>query len=549
MPVTPISRRHLLAGLGLGAVALGAGPLAACSSGSGTGANSARANAGVTLPKYIPYTGITADLPGNATLGVDPGFRHFPATNPRSVSEVPGHGETLTGMANIYNAVPPSADRNSYWKGLNQRLGMDLRLQMVPNADYEQKFATVVASDDLPDVMQLWPGANFPALLRAKFAPLDDHLGGDAISAYPNLANIPTMHWKSAVFNGGIYAIPIPRGRIRHYNFVRQDLIEAAGLNPEPKGWEEFLALCKALTDPKQRRWAMGSVTQSMYFFARMNDEPNVWREQGGKLTHAYETEEFKRSVQDVAELWKAGVIHPDGFNATAPFTQYFNAGTIAFALADGAAGWTQRVVDNQNTPGFKLGLMPVYNRAGSGLAAWHTGNGVFNLAGLKKQSDPKRVKLVLSALNWLAAPFGTEEYLYRVFGEQGVDHTRNADGDPVLTTQGKANTVVPVKYLADAPVSLYQPGRPADADYQHAFQTKVLAVRKDDPTLGLYSDTWQSKYNAANRTFVSARDDVIQARKPMSALDDAIKAFRAAVADQARIEYQEQLQQNGGPR
>ena len=26
--------------------------------------------------------------------------------------------------------------------------------------------------------------------------------------------------------------------------------------------------------------------------------------------------------------------------------------------------------------------------------------------------------------LNWLAAPFGTEEYLYRLYGEEGVDHT-----------------------------------------------------------------------------------------------------------------------------
>ena len=544
-----LSRRQLLttAGLGVGAVALG--PLAACSSGSRSGSNSAKANAGAALPKYVAYTGVKPDLAGNAETGVDPGFRHFPKAGTRAVADKPGSGQTVTGMANIYAAVPPGVDRNSYWKGLNDRLGVNLQLQMVPNADYEQKFATTVAGGDLPDVMQLWPAANFPALLNASFARLDDFLAGDNAAAYPNLANIPSFYWKSCVFNGGIQAIPIPRGRIRHYAIVRPDLIERTGMSAEPKGWDELFALCKALTDPKQRRWAVGAAGPTMFFLARMNDEPNVWKLDGDKLVHAYETEQYGQSVRDMAELWKAGVVHPDAFNPQAPFKQYFYSGTVAMHLGDGYGAWIQNVTENQKNAAFQQALMPVYNRSGSGLAAWHTGNGIFNLVGLKKQSDPEKTKLTLRVLNWLASPFGTEEYRYRVYGEKGADHTENADGDPIFTAQGTANTAVPVRYLAEAPAALYQPGRPQDVDYQHAYQTKVLASRKDDPTIGLYSDAFSSKYTAANRAFTSVRDDVIQARKPMSALDDAVKTFRTAVADQARKEYQDQLQQAGGPR
>lgn len=540
-----VSRRHLLAAAGAAAVV----PLTACSSGSGSRPNSAEANAGAALPRYVAYSGVTPDLPGNAETGVDPGFRHYPKNNPRSVPEKPGGGQTVTGMANIYAAVPPGVDRNPYWKGLNDRLGVNLQMQMVPNADYEQKFATTIAGDDIPDVMQLWPAANFPALLNAKFARLDDFLAGDNAAEYPNLANIPSFYWKSCVFNGGIQAIPIPRGRIRHYAIVRPDLIERTGLSAEPKGWEELFALCKALTDPKQRRWALGAAGPILYFLARMNDEPNVWKLDGDKLVHTYETEQYARSVRDMAELWKAGVMHPDAFNTAAPFKQYFYGGSVAMHLGDGYGAWITNVNDNQSNAGFRQSLMPIYDRAGSKLAAWHTGSGVFNLVGVRKQGDVEKTKLALRVLNWIASPFGTEEYRYRVYGEKGVDHTENADGDPILTTQGAANTAVPVRYLAEAPPVTFQPGRPQDVDLQHAYQSKVLASRKDDPTLGLYSDAWSSKNSAADRAFRSVRDDVIQGRKQVSALEDAVKTWRAAVGEQARTEYQQQLQQAGGPR
>ena len=83
---------------------------------------------------------------------------------------------------------------------------------MVGNADWEQKFATVIAGNDLPDILQTRVVANFPQLLEKRFTRLDEFLGGDAIKEYPNLANIPTRHWKSTVYNGAIYGIPIPRG-------------------------------------------------------------------------------------------------------------------------------------------------------------------------------------------------------------------------------------------------------------------------------------------------------------------------------------------------
>jgi putative aldouronate transport system substrate-binding protein len=547
MTANAFSRRKLLAGAGGAAVLLGTGGLSACSNGPKAETNTAGANSSVKLPTYVPYTGLKPDLPGTEQ-GVDPAFRNFPSDNPKSVAEKPGNGGSISGMANIYYAVPPGPDRNSYWAGLNERLGTDLQLQMVSNADYTQKFATTIAGNDLPDMLQFpngspAPVANMPQLLDKRFTNLTEFLSGDAIKEYPNLANIPTRTWKSAIFNGGIYGIPIPRGAIGSYHFIRADLFEAAGVSTEPKSYDELIDAGKALTDPKKRRWAYGLVNQPRQLLGRMNGEPNVWAEEGGKLTHVYETDQYKQTITDLIALWKSGVMHPDSFNPAQPFKQLFNAGTVAINAADGYPGWTQYILDNTGNPGFKLGLMPIYTRDSGELAQWNNGSGVYSITALKKQDDPEKLKMILRTLNWLAAPFGTEEYLYRLYGKAGTDHNIDGSGNPVLTKTGTANAVLPIRYLADSPYTIYQPGRPQDADTQHKYQSLEIPTGINNPTTGLFSNTAATKNATADKNFNDGVNDIIQGRKQFSELDSLVSTWRNAAGDGMRKEYEEQLQ------
>lgn len=543
---TPVfTRRRLLAGAGGLAAMAGATSLVGCSGGTNA-TNSASVNAKVKLPTYVPYTGVKPDLPGT-TQGVDNAWRHWPSHNPKVVHEKPGNGETLTGMANIYYAVPPGPPKNTYWDGLNKRLGVDLQIQMVGNADYGTKFPTVIAGNNIPDILQMQVVANFPQLLESKFTPLDEFLAGDAVKDYPNLANIPEITWKSAIYNGKIYGIPIPRGAMGTYNFIRQDIFDAKGLPSSPKGYDEFIQVTKELTNPKKRTWAFSLISQPRNFLSVMNNEPNTWREEGGKLTHDYETDEYKQTISDLIKIWKSGVCHPDAFNTANPFKDLFNAGTCAINAMDGYAGWAQYISDNSSNPNFKLGLMLCYNRDGSALAPWHEGSGVYSITGLKKQNSKDKIKLILRVLNWLAAPFGTEEYLYRLYGQEGVDHKMSAAGDPVLTKTGQTDTVIPIRYFADAPQIVYQPGRPQDADTQHAYQSKEIPTGIKNPTIGLFSNTAVTKNATADAKFSDGVNQIIQGRKPFSGLKDLISTWRSAAGDQMRKEYEEQLQKNGG--
>lgn len=211
-PRRHVSRRALLRGtLGLAGVAL----LAAC--GGTPTASPAPAAQASTMPSAATGGGTTS--PGSAarssaspagasaaaTGGATPtaGFYPSPAAGVpdaydvppspfRSFEGVPGRGGKVTALLTNTQAPPPPRDQNRYWQELEKRLGVTWEPTLVAGGSYDEKFATTVASGELPDYTALY---NSPDQLRAisqgAFADLTPHLTGDALKAYPNLAKIP----------------------------------------------------------------------------------------------------------------------------------------------------------------------------------------------------------------------------------------------------------------------------------------------------------------------------------------------------------------------
>ncbi|WP_117213855.1 extracellular solute-binding protein [Allorhizocola rhizosphaerae] len=543
-----IDRRSLIRGAGAGAALLSLGSLpalSACSTTS-TGTNTAEVNAKVKLPNYIPYPGVKPDLPAN-DKGVAAGFTSYPANPVAAVASPPGKGGKVTAMTLTYGAVPPAVDRNQYWQELNKRLGTELAINVVPNANYADKVATLVAGGDLPDMMLFFAAlkpAQFPALLRAKFADLTELLSGDAVAQFPFLANFPTQSWRNTVYNGGIYGIPIPRGTIGTIVFIREDLVKATGLPRQPQSFAEFRELCRALTDPKKNRWALGNAVDigggMLAFLEQMSGAPSQWREEGGKFTHHYETEQAKVALNDLLTLIKDGVFHPDAIGAdTVQVKQWLASGAIAINR-DGAAAWSGNPPELESV----LGAIVPPGRDGGNGVHW-TGGGAFGMVAFRK-ADKARLTELLTIANYLAAPFGTAEHKFRKYGLEGVHHTLNGT-DPVLNQHGRTELSVPVNYLSDGPAVLYEPGKAALARAQHAFQEQIMPLSVPDPTVGLISDTQMSKGATLDKRYVDTIRDICAGRKPVSAWDDAVKEWRQNGGDQIRKEYEESFALRNG--
>ncbi len=535
-----IERRALLGGAAL----LTAAAVTGCGGDKQADKNSSAVNQAVKLPTYKAFAGVKADLPGTES-GIRPAFLRYPSERPASVPEKPGKGGTYRAMVNIYEPLPPGVDKNAFWQAMNDKLGVDLRLTMAPAGEYGQKLATTLAGNDLPDFMLLYGVPNLPRLLKAKFADLTEFLSGDAIEEYPNLANIPTLSWKTCVHNGAIYGVPLPRAKIGTGPFIRADLAKKAGMSTQPKSFEEFHELARAVTDPKQRRWAFSNASYPLLITRVMLDAPNTWREDGGKLTHVFETEEHRKALDVAARFWKEGLVHPDAFGAGVPFLEWFSQGTTVIQ-PDGYVSWSYYVKNNVDNPAFELDYMviPGYDGGEGRIPAGRPGF----MDGLTafKQADKERLRKQLRIANWLAAPFGSAEYHLRVYGVEGTHHTISKTGDPTLTSAGVAQTTVPFRFVTEAPSAIYQPGRPHDAELQHGYETKVVPKAILNPVVGLYSNTQATKGPTIDGKLGDVQSEVIQGRKSLPDWDAAVAAWRQAGGDQIRDEYQEQLGKQG---
>ncbi|HEX3811838.1 MAG TPA: extracellular solute-binding protein [Mycobacteriales bacterium] len=380
--ITELSRRQMLRGAAAGSAAAAGIPLVAGCGHSG-GHDTAAANSKVKLPAYKPFHGgPRPDLVGTEA-GVLDGFLAYPAAPPSVTHGKPGHGGTVNVFTQSSSPIPPGVGSNEFWQALNKRLGVDLKLSISPASDYPARFATTVAGGDLPDLFQVHNlPAHLPALLQAKCQDLTEFLSGAAVTDYPFLANLPTQGWKSCIFNGGIYGIPIPRSILGAFMFRRNDTLRAKGLDPDPSSFAEFRKLCQDLTDTRKNTWALAGAPTA--FVQEMLHVGPGWRNDGGKLTSVYELPGTKQALGATAQLVKDGSVHPDSFGAANTSSkQWFNSGKAAL-IWDTLAAWPQYYQENVAGPDFDIdGIVPPGYDSGRGVQ-W-TGSGIISFTASKR--------------------------------------------------------------------------------------------------------------------------------------------------------------------
>jgi putative aldouronate transport system substrate-binding protein len=509
--------------------------LTGCSREADTSATNEK-NAKVKLPTYVPFSKVKPDLAGTKQ-GAMPTFFKYPANPAHATEGIPGEGGTVSAMTIIYSSLPPSTGSNKYWQELNKRLGVELKFNMVNSTDYPDKLATQVAGGDLPDIVNFFGGVpSMPQLLKAKFQDLTEFLSGDAIKEYPCLAALPADCWKYMLYNGGIYGIPIPRSPVGSIMLTRDDIIKAKGLNHNPANFQEFRELCKGLTDEDASKWAAGSTDGLLQYVRSMLGIPNGWIRENGKFVNVYETDTMHQALSAVRTLVKDGSVHPDAFSAdTAKNKNWMFAGTIAMNN-DGYKGWSTDVLAGLPDRLHQLGALHTPGFDG-GKGTHQEGNSTFAVVSLKK-ADKKRIKELLRICNWLAAPFGSEECLFRKYGLKGQDYSVKA-GEPVLTDVGVSETSLPTKYITDCTDFIYEPGNEALAKKEHEFFVKEAELIIPNPSAALYSDANSRKGPEYEDEFTKLRAQIFQGRKSLSDWDDLVGKWKDDIGDTIRKDYE----------
>ncbi|MBV9581179.1 MAG: hypothetical protein JO057_21565 [Chloroflexi bacterium] len=370
------------------------------------------------LPTRTPISGPAPDLPGSADGLIDPGYVNYPTSPFKSVQDTPGSGGDVTVATWTLLPPPTAMESNALWQAVNQQLGATLRINITPLADYQTtKLATIIASDDLPDILFIAPGAvvaGLPDFLKAKCADLTPYLGGDAVKDYPNLANFPTLAWEGGViFNKAIYGVPAPYPLYLWVHWVHQEWLDQDNLQL-PKNLDDYTTLLKHFTNPQQDRYGLAVESNVAYgvtngFWPAMFGMPNNWQlDSSGKLTYLIELDGFKDVVNTARGQWAAGVYSPNSPQYNIGQARNDFAGNKFAFDFDGFIGASRTFFSNAPnlSPPGKFRFVPPFAAAANTKPTFWAQQGIFGFSVLK-QASPDRIKELLRILNWIAAPFG----------------------------------------------------------------------------------------------------------------------------------------------
>jgi putative aldouronate transport system substrate-binding protein len=480
------------------------------------------------------------------------GYLNYPKQLVKTVADVPGRGGEVNIVTQTLTVAPTPMDQNRYWQEANKRLGVKLNFAITPFADYGSRVATVMAGSDLPDIMYLpqgQPVAGFPQFLESRCSDLTPYLGGDAIKDYPNLASHPTSVWKTTVYNNKIFGVGTPLAPFFWVHWMHQELLEQMGAQP-PKTAADYKRIMQDVTKPNEGLYGLVAEAGYQYGYGTVNQlitsiygGPNQWSLSNGKLTRLFETEQFKAAVGFATDLWASGLYEPGaaGYNTLSART--------AFIARKGMFRWDGNTPDHfisrgapqGQQPPPKVRLVAPFGAESGASPTYPLYHGNFGMSVLKKAPED-RIKELLHIINWMAAPFGSEERHFIAYGLEGVHFDFNDRGNPVINETQRAEVLPWNGVTNPAPVYFDPNGNLEYVPHIIDMFKQYEKVGVEDPTVGFYSESNGRVGILANQRFGDGVNDIITGRRPLSDLSSLIAQWRADGGDQVRKEYEEAM-------
>jgi multiple sugar transport system substrate-binding protein len=125
-------------------------------------------------------------------------------------------------------------------KGFEEENNCDVKVEIVPWDNYEEKYLTGVNSNDGPDVGYLYMEMFYDYIDMGAIADIDQYFTDDEKSNY--------IYYDLGNIQGGQYALPVVVGNPRIL-IANMDVLKEAGITEVPASTEELLAACKAIKE------------------------------------------------------------------------------------------------------------------------------------------------------------------------------------------------------------------------------------------------------------------------------------------------------------
>jgi putative aldouronate transport system substrate-binding protein len=538
-----LSRRSFLGFLAVGAGVVGVPSLlTACSTAGGGPAVEPGTVTASNLPTYVPIEYVKPDFP--SVNGSTAGYATIPEELVTAFEAPPGSGGTYTAMTPLWSTIP-STQGNAYFDAVNGALGTTVKFQISDGNTYGDKLAAVLASaKDVPDWVCV-PTWNVPPrfgqAVEALFQDLTPFLAGDKVKKYKNLANLPTDAWRFCVFDDKLYGLPFPGEGITNAIFHRADIFAELGIEAAPRTAMELLELAKEVTDPSKNRWGANDmwVGACIMFGVPPTDR---WRlDDAGKLVHRIETEEYRAALDWQIKLHGSGVVHPDSVADRPEMAKpNFESGAVLMST-DGVGGWHEALGRMLAVnPDYDQRPFPYFAAEGGDPMLWKGAPAnIFSF--LKKNDDTAKIEELLAVADFLASPFGTEEYQLINYGVEGTHYELDEHGLPVATEKAATEVAQSYIFLVDPPVVQTKVQYPGFVEAYCTWQADASQYLVEDLFYGMQISE-PAQYAALKAPFEDLEKDISRGRKTMADLDEAVATWSSSGGEELRAFYQDIL-------
>ncbi len=307
-------------------------------------------------------------------------------------------GDALSTMIKEFNETHPNIKVNGVSMGRYQALSQKLMASIVSNTQpamaqaYESWIAKFIEGDAI--------------------VPIEKFINGKNGLPKKELSDFYPVFIKSSTINDTIWSFPFNKSvRVMYYN---KDMFYQNGLdvNSPPKTWEEFISVCKKLTQDKDRdgrtdQWGTTFATDAWQF-------ENLLLQSGGEIMNEDNTEPLFNSKEGVEALnylynllnkYKVAYLSTgyDGQND-------FLASKVA--MVEGSSVST--VYLRKGGIPFNLGMAPIpYNRTKHNLIS---GTNIVIFKNDKDSDNEKKQKACWEFIKWFTNPEQTAKWSLMTF-------------------------------------------------------------------------------------------------------------------------------------
>jgi putative aldouronate transport system substrate-binding protein len=370
------------------------------------------------------------------------------ATGGQQASPSPAASQKITwwcGLASgIVSANYSNLGDTPFGKGLMERTGVTIEFLHPPAGGTAEQFNLIIASGDMPDVMEsnwlAFPGGAEKAISDGVIIKLNDVFAKHCPNLTAYLKANPDIDKMIRTDNGSYYNYPMIRddkNRFSTITMIRKDWLDELGLQV-PTTIDEWHSVLSAFKQKKggvplsfENNFLLSNEAIFSYAFDTI---PGLYMGFDGKIHWGQVDSGFRDYIATMNQWYKEGLLDPDF--ATLNLDQV--SAKITSGSAGASIGWIGSRLGGWTTPGrisnpkFSLVGTPVPVLRKGDTAKFSPISLPYNYAGgcVAITRSCKNVELAAKVLDWGYSDAGR---LYYTYGTEGVSYTM-VNGTPTYT-------------------------------------------------------------------------------------------------------------------